>query len=820
MANNVTLSAGTADGAVIATDDIGAVHYPYTKIGIGADDTFTILVGGAGAVAAGVQRVTLASDDPAVTDLAAIEVLLTTQAGYLDGIETLIGTTNTNTGNAATSLSVLDDWDNAASDGVSVSGDVAHDAVDAGEPVKIGGYAKAAAPTDVSADGDRVNAWFDLAGRLQVGDGGGSLTVDGTVAVTNAGITTIAGAVSGTEMQVDVLTSALPTGAATAAKQPALGTAGTASSDVITVQGIASMTALVVDGSGVTQPVSHAALTELAAAINASSQMDVNLAASNATVTVDLGVNNDVTVTGTVDLGATDNAVLDAIAASLALLDNAIPSGNELQVDVVGALPAGTNNIGDVDIASITAGDNVIGRVKLSDGTDVADILDLTNSNPLTVAIVDGDGSQITSFGGGTQYTEDAAAAANPVGTVPILIRKDTPAGVTTTDGDNVAQRGTDYGAAYVQVVDSSGNFVDSFGGSGGTAAADDADFTATSTQGTPAMGVYESTPSSVTDGDMGIVGITQTRALRTAVEGTVAVSNSGLTELAAAINGSSQMDVNIAANGIGLATSAKQDTIIGHVDGIEGLLGTIDTDTGNIVTSVQLLDDTVATLGTSTYTETTTKGLIIGAVRRDADTTLVNTTNEIGPLQMDAAGRLKVEAFSGETLPVSLASLPALAAGTNGIGKLTANSGVDIGDVDVTSISAGTNAIGNVGLIGRTTGGMTIFRSIDIDESEEEVKATAGQVFSITAFNTTAAPLYLKFYNATAANTTVGTTTPVLTFLVPGNADSDGAGFVWNNDIGWAFGTAISVACTTGVADADTGAPGANACLINVGYV
>jgi len=54
-------------------------------------------------------------------------------------------------------------------------------------------------------------------------------------------------------------TISLPTGASTAAKQPALGTAGSASSDVITVQGIASMTALKVDGSAVTQPVSVAA---------------------------------------------------------------------------------------------------------------------------------------------------------------------------------------------------------------------------------------------------------------------------------------------------------------------------------------------------------------------------------------------------------------------------------------------------------------------------------------------------------------------------------------------------------------------------------
>jgi hypothetical protein len=51
-------------------------------------------------------------------------------------------------------------------------------------------------------------------------------------------------------------TVTLPTGAATAAKQPALGTAGSASADVITVQGVASMTALKVDGSAVTQPVS------------------------------------------------------------------------------------------------------------------------------------------------------------------------------------------------------------------------------------------------------------------------------------------------------------------------------------------------------------------------------------------------------------------------------------------------------------------------------------------------------------------------------------------------------------------------------------
>lgn len=44
-------------------------------------------------------------------------------------------------------------------------------------------------------------------------------------------------------------TPALPTGAATAAKQPALGTAGSSSTDVLSVQGIASGTPLPISGS-------------------------------------------------------------------------------------------------------------------------------------------------------------------------------------------------------------------------------------------------------------------------------------------------------------------------------------------------------------------------------------------------------------------------------------------------------------------------------------------------------------------------------------------------------------------------------------------
>lgn len=56
-------------------------------------------------------------------------------------------------------------------------------------------------------------------------------------------------------------------GAATAAKQPALGTPGAASADVLSIQGILGMIPLKVDGSGFTQPISGS-LTNIAGTIS------------------------------------------------------------------------------------------------------------------------------------------------------------------------------------------------------------------------------------------------------------------------------------------------------------------------------------------------------------------------------------------------------------------------------------------------------------------------------------------------------------------------------------------------------------------------
>jgi hypothetical protein len=71
VADNVSITPGS--GATVAADEIGGVLHQRVKLGLGADGSAADALGGAGAVAAGVQRVTLASDDPAVTSLAVID---------------------------------------------------------------------------------------------------------------------------------------------------------------------------------------------------------------------------------------------------------------------------------------------------------------------------------------------------------------------------------------------------------------------------------------------------------------------------------------------------------------------------------------------------------------------------------------------------------------------------------------------------------------------------------------------------------------------------------------------------------------------------
>jgi hypothetical protein len=202
-----------------------------------------------------------------------------------------------------------------------------------------------------------------------------------------------------------LVTPDLPTGAATAAKQPAIGTAGTASADVITVQGKAAMTPLLVDGSAATQPVSGSVTATQGTATNLKTQAEAYQGGS------------------------------------------AVASGNPLEVNVRSST---------LSLATSTKQSDGTQKTQVVDGSgNVATTHTAGSSKGLDVSIIDGSGNQVTSFGGGTQYTEDAASAADPIGTALNLVRNDSRTGsITTTDGDNIAARGTNSGELYVKHVD------------------------------------------------------------------------------------------------------------------------------------------------------------------------------------------------------------------------------------------------------------------------------------------------------------------------------------------------------------------------------
>lgn len=255
----------------------------------------------------------------------------------------------------------------------------------------------------------------------------------------------------------------------------------------------------------------------------------------------------------------------------------------------------------------------------------VIEQLDLITKWPQTVAILDGSGNQITTFGGGTQYTEDAAAPANPVGNTPILVRKDTPSATVTTDGDNIAQRGTDYGAAYVTLLDAGGAAVAIGGGTqyteGGTPPASPIGTTlifedtgvwkaVSATQPLPVLASIDTTGLATSaKQDTGNTSLSSIDTKVPALGQALAASSVPVVLTAAQLT-----TLTPPAAITGFATSANQTTIIGHVDGIETLLSTIAGDTTSIQAALETVGGLVVNLGANNDVTVTSGTIDLGA--------------------------------------------------------------------------------------------------------------------------------------------------------------------------------------------------------------
>jgi hypothetical protein len=233
-----------------------------------------------------------------------------------------------------------------------------------------------------------------------------------------------------------------------------------------------------------------------------------------------------------------------------------------------------------------------------------------------------------------------------------------------------------------------------------------------------------------------------------------------------------------------------------------------------------------VGSAGTTQYTEdvasTGAESLVLmGAIRRDTAVSSVSAAGDYDALATDANGNLRVAVSAGGI--AGLADDAAFTVGTTeilGVGFLadeTSTDSVNEGDIGAARITLDRKQI-NTPYLHAAAGGATPYKNLDVDESEDDIKTSAGKLFWIHVMNLHATDVrYLKIYNNVAASVTVGTTVPDLTFAIP----PTNSGFMIPfGDAGLQFTTGICIAATTGLADNNSGAPGANEVILNAGYL
>ena len=379
---------------------------------------------------------------------------------------------------------------------------------------------------------------------------------------------------------------------------------------------------------------------------------------------------NDNILTSSGGTSSTDDAAFTPGTSSVtpigAILDDASPDS----VDE-----------GDVGALRMTANRSL--HTVIMDGEVQADVLDLTNNNPLTVAVVDADGTQVTAFGGGTQYTEGDTDT-TITGTAAMMeVAADTLQPIQgTVAGGLLVNLGSNNDVTVTGSLTSAGN-VTNAGTFAVQAAGDVAHDTADSGNPVKIGGYASSTvPTAVTAGDrvnswMGLNGET--------IIGFGGVGSGG-----DGVNAGFFVDQSGVARPftVGMWNGANFDRIRG--DTSNGL----DVDVTRVTGTVTIAG-AVTNAGTFATQDAAAEASL--AVLDDWDE---SDRAKVNPI----AGQAGVQGASGVvtalTQRVVLATDVALPAGTNAIGKLAANSGVDIGDVDVTSLPAlvaGTAAIGKL---------------------------------------------------------------------------------------------------------------------------
>lgn len=359
-------------------------------------------------------------------------------------------------------------------------------------------------------------------------------------------------------------------------------------------------------------------------------------------------------------------------------------NGNHRQVVVLGdpSTNAGvapvdaTNGLSVTLTTALPAGSSAIGKLAANSGVDIGDV-DVTSVGTITP------GTAASSLG----KAEDAAHTTGDVGVMGLSVRQDTAAALADTDADyqplitdasgrlhvNVGTSALPSGAATSanqSTANTSLSNIDSDTSAIQTSVeliddaikTDDAAFTPATTKIMMAGFEFDDVATdSVDEGDSGAARMSANRNIYTQIRD--AAGN----ERGANVNASNQLSVSV----------DNTVTVASHAVTNAGTF--VVQENGAALTALQLIDDGVYTDDTSTHSTGTSKGYGIMAAATPTDGSV--NANDIGMVAMTTDRKLHVSVQD------------ALPAGTAAIGKLAANSGVDIGDVDVTSIIPGTGA-------------------------------------------------------------------------------------------------------------------------------
>lgn len=561
-------------------------------------------------------------------------------------------------------------------------------------------------------------------------------------------------------------------------------------------------------------------------------------ALENISATVSDG-GGSITVDGTVELGSTTLAALETIelgATSLAALESLTTITTVSTVTAVtaitNALPAGTNNIGDVDVLSIVPGTGATNLGKAEDAAHTsADVgvmalavrrdadttlvdatgdyapLQVNAAGSLKVAITSGAGSGGTSIADGASFTRDATS----VTLAAAAVETSAP---TLTNGDAAALSMTTGGALRVAVA------------SGGIAGVIEDAASAGGEEGIMILAVRRDSASSgvSADGDFACLSVDSSGNLRT-------TGSSGITSY-------TEDAASAGAESLVLMGAVRRDTAASS-SGTDGDYSTLNTDANGRLHVIAALAATqtlatvtnVATIGTSVTPGTSAAhlgkaedaahasgdtGVMSLGVRSDTAAASSGTTGDYEPFHTDSVGAMWTRS-TGE-----LADDAPFTPGTSRVMPIglqadeTATDSVDEGDVGAPRMTLDRKQI--VSAYAHAAGGATPGRLVSAASTNGTVvKASAGTLYALVVTNLNAAVRYLKVYNSTSV--TVGTTTPTWTFAIP--ASTTGAGFnVPIPACGIAFGTGICLGMTTGIADNDTGAVAANEIIANYAYV